>query len=223
MPKLATWIRPKDERVFAPWFAARPDLDVVNARLLAPAGEGDAFPADADGLLLTGGPDISAEFLRQPVPNPALIEDAQPERDRWEFAALRAALAREAPVFAICKGHQVLNVALGGTLHLDIPMHQDPTLRDGDLQPLRYADDAPPEPRFAAVNSSHHQAIDRLGDGLKIEAWSATDGIIEQVRLLDYPYALGVQFHPERNAIYAPLFDAFFDRLVQLSPATSSR
>jgi putative glutamine amidotransferase len=216
MPKLATWIRAKDEPVFAPWFAARPDINVPNARLLPPAaGEDDALPPDADGLLLTGGPDISAEFLAQPVPNPALIEDAEPERDRWEFAALQAALARRLPIFAICKGHQVLNVALGGTLFLDIPGHQDPELRDGDLQPLRYAADAPPQPRFARVNSSHHQAIDRLGDGLEVEAWSAADGIIEQVRLRGYPYALGVQYHPERGALYAPLFEAFFAHLYE--------
>jgi putative glutamine amidotransferase len=221
MPKIATWIREKDEPVFAPWFAARPDLDVPNARLLPPLADGEALPADADGLLLTGGPDISAEFLHQPVPNPALIEDAQPERDRWEFDALRVALERGLPIFAICKGHQVLNVALGGTLHLDIPGHEDPALRDGDLQPLRYAADAPPEPRFASVNSSHHQAIDVLGDGLEIEAWSATDGIIEQVRLRGYPFALGVQYHPERNARYAPLFEAFFGRLRHASAIRS--
>lgn len=213
MPKIATWIREKDENVFAPWFAARPDLDVVNARHLPPSDGDEPLAEDATGLLLTGGPDISAEFLHQPIPNPALIEDAQPDRDRWEFAALSAALGRRLPIFAICKGHQILNVGLGGTLILDIPGHEDPALRDGDLQPLRYAADAPPAPRFASVNSSHHQAIDRLGDGLEIEAWSASDGIIEQVRLRGYPYALGVQYHPERGAIYAPLFAAFFDRV----------
>ena len=139
MPKLATWIREKDEPVFAPWFAARPDLEVSQMpACLCPqlADDEAALPADADGLLLTGGPDISAEFLHQPIPDPALIEEPEPERDRWEFAALRAALARQLPIFAICKGHQVLNVALGGTLFLDIPGHEDPALRDGDLQPL---------------------------------------------------------------------------------------
>ena len=217
MPKIATWIREKDEAVFAPWFAGRPDLEVPNARLLPPSPDGEALPEDTDGLLLTGGPDIAAEFLHQPIPNPALIEDPEPERDRWEFGALRAALVRGLPIFAICKGHQVLNVALGGTLHLDIPGHEDPALRDGDLQPLRYAEGAPPAPRFAQVNSSHHQAIDHLGEGLEVEAWSANDGVIEQVRLRGYPYALGVQYHPERNARYAPLFEAFFDSLTHLS------
>jgi putative glutamine amidotransferase len=213
MPKLATWIRGDDEPIFARWFATRPEIDAPNARLAPDASEQEIAP-DADGLLLTGGPDISAEFLHQPIPNPAHIEDAQPERDRWEFRALQAAIARGLPVLAICKGHQILNVGLGGTLFLDIPGHEDDALRDGDLQPLRYAPGAPAAPRFEAVNSSHHQAIDRLGEGLEVEAWSANDGIIEQVRLKGYPYALGVQFHPERGERYAPIFEDFFDRVV---------
>jgi putative glutamine amidotransferase len=60
------------------------------------------------------------------------------------------------------------------------------------------------------VNSSHHQAIDRVGEGLEVQAWCATDDIVEQVRLRDYPYAIGVQFHPERDLMYAPLFEEFF-------------
>jgi putative glutamine amidotransferase len=63
------------------------------------------------------------------------------------------------------------------------------------------------------VNSAHHQAIDRLGDDLQVEAWAADDGIIEQVRLGKYPFALGVQYHPERGQIYDSLFDDFFARL----------
>lgn len=216
MSILATWIRETDEPVFAPWFARRPAVQVRNAR----RGEGgtgtngDVLPPGVVGLLLTGGPDIGLEFLRQPVPDPSVIEEPEPVRDRWEFAAVRAALGQRLPVFAICKGVQVLNVALGGTLHLDIPAHARPEQRDGDLVPLRYADDAPPGPRFACVNSSHHQALDRLGDGLTVEAWAAEDGIIEQVRLLDYPYCVGVQYHPERGGQYAPLFDEFFDHLL---------
>jgi putative glutamine amidotransferase len=215
MPTLATWIRPNDDPRFAPWFAARPEIRVENARLT----DGANSELDgADGLLLTGGPDISAEFLRQRVPDPQIIEDAQPERDRWEMAAARAALDRGLPIFAICKGVQALNVALGGTLHLDIPGHRDEDCRFGNLQPLRYAESAQ-GPRFEQVNSSHHQALDRLGDGLQIEAWHVGDDIIEQVRLRDYPYCLGVQYHPERHEQYQPLFDLFFDRL--LVPAST--
>ena len=223
MPILATWIREVDEAAFARWFVARPDLEVRNARLCESevVENGDALPHAATGLLLSGGPDISAEFLRQPVPDPAVIEEPDPVRDHWEFAALRAALDRGLPILAVCKGVQVLNVALGGTLHPDIPAHDTAELRDGNLQPLRYADDAPAVWRFACVNSSHHQALDRLGDGLEVEAW-ADDGTIEQVRLGGYPYCLGVQYHPERHEQYAPLFQEFFDRVaaVSLPPAS---
>jgi putative glutamine amidotransferase len=67
--------------------------------------------------------------------------------------------------------------------------------------------------RFEKVNSSHHQAIDRLGDDLEVEAWCATDDIIEQMRLRDYPFALAVQYHPERGDGYDALFADFVSRL----------
>lgn len=215
---LATWIRECDEPYFAPWLARRPEVTVVNARHLPLAEREDV--SRFGGLLLTGGPDVSAGFLRQPVPPDAPIEDPEPERDAWEFAATAAALARGVPVFAICKGHQVLNVALHGTLHLDIRGHNDPADRERDVQPLRYDNSAPGERRYERVNSSHHQAIDQLGDGLLVEAWHAGDGTIEQVRLQDYPAGcVGVQYHPERGGQYAALFDTFLARVA----ATASR
>ena len=218
MPILATWIRQVDEAPFARWFAEQPDLDERNARLDSTDGSlDDPLPPGTAGLLLTGGPDIGAEMLNQPVPDPSIIEEPEAARDRWEFAALHVALERRLPILAICKGVQVLNVALGGTLHLDIPGHNLPEWRDGNLQTVRYTADAP-TPRFEVVNSSHHQALDELGDGLVIEAWSTGDEIIEQVRLRDYPYCVGVQFHPERDALYAPLFHDFFGRLAAGSP-----
>ncbi len=215
MPILATWIREKDEPFFTRWFLERPDVDARNARHADASAAGDGvLPVGAAGLLLTGGPDIGAGFLQQPIPDPSVIEeDAQPERDAWEFAATREALARGLPVFAICKGVQVLNVALGGTLHLDIPGHNAPALRLGNLQPVVYGEAAPEHTRYERINSSHHQALDRLGDGLEVEAWSPGDGIVEQVRRRDYPYCFGVQYHPERHEQYAPLFHEFFDRL----------
>lgn len=215
MPTLVTWVREKDEPFFARWFLARPDLTIRNACHPSTAeGHENALPAEATGLLLTGGPDIDATFLRQPVPDPSVIEtDTQPARDAWEFAAARDALARGLPIFAICKGVQVLNVALGGTLHLDIPGHNAPALRLGNLQPIAYAKGAPEHTRFERINSSHHQALDQLGDGLEIEAWSPGDGIIEQVRRRGETYCFGVQYHPERHGQYAPLFEEFFDRL----------
>jgi putative glutamine amidotransferase len=206
VPNLATWVRGKDEKWFQPFFDKHPDISVCNAR------KGDVAPEQMDGLLLTGGSDIAPEFLKQEVPDLSVLDkDVDAARDRWEFAAVKDALSRGLPIFAICKGFQLFNVALGGTLKLDIPGHKLPEQKEHDIQPLR--SDATAKHRFDRVNSSHHQAIDRLGDGLEVEAWCATDDIIEQIRLRNYPFALAVQYHPERGRIYNELFEDFFSRL----------
>jgi putative glutamine amidotransferase len=206
MPSLATWIRGKDEQWFQPFFDKHPEIRVCNVR------KAEAALEEIDGLLLTGGSDIAPEFLKQEVPDPSILDqDVDVARDRWEFAALKDALSRGLPIFAICKGLQLFNVALGGTLKLDIPGHKLPEQKEHDIQPLR--SDATAKHRFERVNSSHHQAIDRLGEGLEVEAWCATDNIVEQIRLGGYPFALAVQYHPERGRIYNELFEDFFSRL----------
>jgi putative glutamine amidotransferase len=198
LKSIATWIRECDADLFDRVFGFYPGVRFWNART-------EAAPESVHGLLLTGGGDISREFLRQPVPDPQLIEDPDAARDAWEFEILPRAMGQRLPLFAICRGLQVLNVALGGTLHLDIPNHD--RLKFQNVQPLRYADDAPIQ--IPLVNSSHHQALDQIGAGLEIEAWCADDDVIEQARLRDHPFALGVQYHPERDSLYQPLFDAF--------------
>ena len=206
MPKLATWLRQKDKKWFQPFFDTHPEIQIKNAC------EGEIDLADADGLLLTGGSDIAAEFLRQEVPDPNVLEkDVDPVRDRWEFSAIPQIIERGLPVLAICKGMQVLNVALGGTLKLDIPGHKGAEMKEHDVQPLRY--DRAAKLQYEKVNSSHHQAVDQIAPGFVVEGWCATDGIIEQMRLKDYPFALAVQYHPERGKIYDALFEDFFSRL----------
>ena len=206
MPNVATWIRSKDVKWFRRAFAKHPDVRLWNARTQ------DVPFEKMQGLLLSGGPDVAEEFLRQPVPDPSILDkDVDPKRDEWEFKATKEAMERRLPIFAICKGMQLLNVALGGTLHLDIAGHNAPEMRDHNLQPLRT--DRSATHRLEKVNSSHHQAIDRLADGLEVEAWCKTDDIIEQVRLRDYPFAFAVQYHPERDESYAPLFADFVSRL----------
>jgi putative glutamine amidotransferase len=206
MPNVATWIRPKDVKWFRRAFAKHPSVRLWNAR------DQDVPLDKMQGLLLSGGPDVAEEFLRQPVPDPSILDrDVDPKRDEWEFAATKNALDRHLPIFAICKGMQLFNVALGGTLHLDIPGHNAPEMKDHNIQPLRT--DRSATHRLDKVNSSHHQAVDKLGDGLEVEAWCKTDDIIEQMRLRDYPFALAVQYHPERDESYAPLFVDFVSRL----------
>src|SRR5216117_2607015 len=206
MPNLATWIRPKDTKWFRPIFRKHPDIKVWNAQKRSVRLE------QMDGLLLTGGSDISPDFLRQKVVNPSLLDkQIDPERDRWEFKAVKEALSRGLPILAICRGLQVFNVALGGTLKLDIPGHNLPHQKENEVQPLRH--DTAASHRFSKVNSAHHQAIEQLGDDLEAEAGAAHDGIIEQVRLRNYPFGLGVQYHPERSRVYESLFEDFFARL----------
>jgi putative glutamine amidotransferase len=206
MSNLATWMRASDEKYFAPFLSRHPEMKVWNAaRRKVPEKK-------MHGLLLTGGPDIAPECLHQPVPDPSVIEkDVDAVRDRWELDAVKNAIDYGLPIFAICKGLQTLNVALGGTLHLDIQGHNLPEQKTHDVQPLR--SDRKTRHRFEKVNSSHHQAIDQLGEGLEVESWCANDDIIEQIRLRDYPFALAVQYHPERGMIYDELFDDFLSRV----------
>ena len=204
MVQLASWIRECDLDFFR-FFLGRPDVCTLNARI---------EPVDmaaVHGLLVTGGPDISAAFLDQGEVDTSLIIDSEPERDAWEFSALLAAMRRGLPIFCICKGVQVLNVALGGTLRLDIPGHNLSEMKTANVQPLRHAASA--RHRFEKVNSSHHQALDRVAAPLEVEAWHAEDDVIEQVRIRDYPWGLGVQYHPERDTSYASLFEDFLAQL----------
>lgn len=205
MPNLASWIRRRDEKWFHPILATHPGIKVWNAARRAVALD------EMDALLLTGGNDIAPEYLRQQVPDPSVLEKSDLPRDKWEFAAVQNALDRGLPILAICKGMQLLNVALGGTLRLDIDGHNLPTQKSHDVQPLR--SDATARHRFAKVNSCHHQAVDRLAEGCVVESWCAADDVIEQFRLRDRPFGIAVQYHPERGTLYGPLFEDFFDRI----------
>jgi putative glutamine amidotransferase len=206
MPKLATWVRPKDDKWFQPFFDKHSDIQICNAR------DGGDDLTEASGLLLSGGSDIAVQFLQQEVPDPSVVDkDVDPVRDQWEFDAVKTAVDRGLPILAICKGMQVLNVALGGTLKLDIPGHQAAEMKENDIQPLRH--DRTARHQFQKVNSAHHQAVDRLADGFVVEAWCETDDIIEQMRLIGSPFVVGVQYHPERGKIYDSLFEDFFSQV----------
>jgi putative glutamine amidotransferase len=206
MPNLATWLRAKDEKWFFPVFARYPNVRIWNALTE------EVLLEEMDGLLLTGGADIAPEFLKQDVPDPSILsQELDPRRDKWEFEAVAFAVEREVPLLGICKGMQTINVALGGTLTLDLPGHDLPEQKDRDIQPLRT--DRRTKYRVAQVNSSHHQAVDSVADRCEVEAWCAADDVIEQMRLRDYPFGLAVQYHPERGTIYDELFDDFFSHL----------
>lgn len=179
---------------------------VVNADatpiLLPPLGFDASVIADLDGMVVIGGPDVdpSAYGAR---PHPETSSD--PARDAADLAAVHAALRHRVPLLAICRGHQVLNVALGGTLHQHLPEVTGSTRYQGDdgefgrvefdTEPGSLIRDLVGERAISACY--HHQAIDRVADGLHVTA-RAADDVIEAVEADDPDaWVLGVQFHPE--------------------------
>lgn len=152
-----------------------------------------------DGLVVAGGPDVDPVHYGAPrdprTGAPATV------RDEWELALIRAALAADLPLLGICRGMQALNVALGGSLiqHLDGHVHTPGAISSHPVRPVagtRYAALVPEE---ADVPTYHHQAVDRLGQGLIVSA-HALDGTVEAIELPDPDrWVVGVQWHPERD------------------------
>jgi putative glutamine amidotransferase len=180
--------------------------------LLDPAAAPAVLEAVA-GLVLTGGEDVHpANYGESPH---ARLEETDEARDALEVALLRAARERRLPVLAICRGIQLVNVALGGTLYQDLPSqcpspvaHADPNGRhalrvEAGSMLHRVIGDPP------SVNSRHHQAVRRVAAGLRAVAW-AEDGVIEAVEPVDPAagWLLGVQWHPEDD-VETELFAGF--------------
>ena len=166
------------------------------------------------GLVLTGGEDVDPACYGAP-PHPKL-EDIDQARDAAELALIKTARARGLPILAICRGIQILNVALGGTLYQDLPSERPgPITHDGDAgrHTIRVEPGSLLErtvgTRAATVNSRHHQAIRDLAPALRASAW-AEDGLIEAVEPADAeaPWTLAVQWHPE-DLTERALFDGF--------------
>lgn len=160
-----------------------------------------------DGLVITGGRDVDPTGYGQ-QPHPATDEPSEDNRlrDAWEFALLKGAISRGIPVLGICRGAQVLNVALGGTLHQHLPDVLGHTRHQkGNAVFSTSAVRTVPGTRLAGLigESSdaqcyHHQAIDRLGDGLIVSAQD-DDGVIEAVEIPGENFVLAVQWHPEER------------------------
>jgi putative glutamine amidotransferase len=158
-----------------------------------------AMMAMSDGLVLTGGGDVNpARYGEEPHPAVTGVSD---QRDAVEEAVLSLALDRGLPVLAICRGMQILNVALGGTLIQDLPSESSGGMLHGPRS--THSVNIAPQSRLAAVmattvaevNSRHHQAVNVLGDGVHAVAWSP-DGIVEGLEM-DGQWVVGVQWHPE--------------------------
>ncbi|MFD5570576.1 gamma-glutamyl-gamma-aminobutyrate hydrolase family protein [Streptomyces cadmiisoli] len=156
-----------------------------------------AVLAPLDGLVIAGGPDVEPE--RYGAPRDPRTGPPAPERDAWELALIGAALAARKPLLGICRGMQLLNVALGGTLvqHVDGHAEVAGVFGSHPVEPVpgtRYAGIVPEK---AAVPTYHHQAVDRLGRGV-IPSAHAADGTVEAIELPAADgWVLGVQWHPE--------------------------
>ncbi|WP_435127888.1 gamma-glutamyl-gamma-aminobutyrate hydrolase family protein [Actinacidiphila sp. bgisy144] len=187
------------------------------AVVLPPQDGGVAEVLDRlDGLVLAGGPDVDpARYGAAPHPRTGV---PQPVRDSWEFALLAGALARELPVLAVCRGMQLLNVALGGTLVQHLPervggsAHQPAPAVFG----RRSVRTRPGSVLHGILGASaevscyHHQAVDTLGRGLTPTAWSSDD-TVEALELASHEgvFTVGVQWHPETDPSDPRLFAAF--------------
>jgi putative glutamine amidotransferase len=187
----------------------------------------DALLERLDGLMFPGGADVDpAEYGEAREPRTEVVS----ELDRLELAAARWAVRSEVPTLGICRGQQVLNVALGGSLIQHLDDHRQP----GDRTALTQALTVTPGSRLAEVfgatrievNTMHHQAVKEVAPGLTAVAWSA-DGTIEAMESRDHPWLLMVQFHPEELVdFHAPsqrLFNAFVEACRARIPAATTR
>ena len=185
-----------------------------------PAGAAGALDVFA-GLLLIGGGDVDpARYGEAAHPS---VYGVDPGRDELELGLVRSALDDEVPTLAICRGFQVLNVALGGTLHQHLPDLEDWSVHGSPMSEPAVLHEVKLDPtsRTAAacavdvVNaaSHHHQGVDRLGDGLRATAWT-DDGLVEGVEAEGAGWVVGVQWHPEMTAAEDPEQQALFDAFV---------
>jgi putative glutamine amidotransferase len=178
----------------------------------------------ADGVMMSGGDDIQPRLYWDDVPDDLAktSTDHDPTRDFFELLVINEVFRQRKPLLAICRGHQMVNVALGGTLIVDLPSqapgpirHARMDLKDKVVHPIQIEEGSLMRGIFGkgevGVNSTHHQAIEKVAPGLKIVA-KAADGIVESCELCEplLPYFLGVQFHPERLIWRCPEFLELF-------------
>jgi putative glutamine amidotransferase len=194
-----------------------------HAVLLTPGeAEPDALLERLDGLVLSGGGDLDPSSYGSDVH--ARTYAVSPERDAFELGLLRGALERGLPTLAICRGMQILNVALGGNLHVHLPDVVGETIShrasqtEAAAHPVRLASGSRLAERLgsaevSSVPSWHHQALDRLGAGLRPVAW-APDDVIEAVELDRETQLVAVQWHPELAGA-APAGRGLFEALVK--------
>ena len=199
-------------------------------RVVDPSMTVDDVFGSIDGLLLTGGEDVSpARYGEQAHPS---VVDVDPARDDFEIALITEGRRRNLPILAICRGIQILNVACGGTLVQDIPTevagaidhswtvppHKPYDLAhevwlDKDTLLARLMRERLSDTDACEANSRHHQAVKQVAEGFRVSA-TAPDGVIEAIEDPAARFCLGVQWHPEnfwRTGEFRPLFEGFLE------------
>ncbi len=184
----------------------------------------DSYIDSIDGLVLTGGDDMSSHYFNEePVKQVKMIDH---NRDRTEWGLFHSAYKKGLPIFGICRGHQVINIALGGNLFQDIYSQipdvlghtSDYNIEDGYHSIYIEENSIMMEVfknKIITVNSVHHQAIRELGENLKVSAYSK-DKIIEAIESTNEKFVLGVQFHPEGMAMKHGIFLDLFKYFVEI-------
>jgi putative glutamine amidotransferase len=181
--------------------------------------------AELDGLLLQGGDDVSPLNYGEEPLQPKWAGDGI--RDEYDIALIREFVRQKKPVLGICRGLQILNVAFGGSLYQDIAtqvpgavVHRDWNIYDDNLHEVQIGEGTLlekwlPGARVVTTTTVHHQAIKDVAPGMKVEAVSVSDGIVEAIRYEKAPFVYGLQWHPEfrrerENIVDArPVLEAF--------------
>ena len=196
------------------WLMSGGAIPVLLPRAAGPISATDLLEG-VDGLVLQGGVDMSPTHYGEQPARPEWAGDAA--RDRYEMELIRLCLDDDKPVLGVCRGAQVMNVALGGSLYQDIETQHDGNQVHRNWEAYdRHGHDISVEPGSALgrwygfpneggrarTNSVHHQGLNRIGRGLVVEARSIPDGVVEAVRFDGRvngraPFAFGVQWHPE--------------------------
>ncbi len=196
------------------------------------------YVARCDGVVLTGGDDVQTKIYAPEMAADLASKASPPEaaRDVLELLLIDEVFRQRKPLLAICRGHQILNVALGGTLIVDIPTqvqgaidHRCMDRKNEPVHSVRLTPGSDLSKCFGTkaldVNSTHHQAIDKVADALRVVA-NSEDGIVEAMELKDksmLPFLISVQFHPERMIDRNKKFGKLFSSFIAVSAAESPK